>query len=103
MENEKLNNTAAPTEQEALLAAETYINVPTRPSRGTVLTPDDWVWLNPNDRVKVQREKEPVTAGAIDVVALDASIFWIWLDGGRGRVALHMDDNVSVWLEEEQD
>lgn len=67
------------------------------------LTPDNWVWLNPDDRVKVQREREAMATGVIDVVAPDASIFWIWLDGGRGRVALHMDDNVSVWLEEKQD
>ncbi len=71
----------------------------TRPRVGDALTTDEWVWLNPNDRVKVQRGNGPIAAGFIDVVAPDASIFWIWLDDGRGRVALHMGDIVSVWLE----
>jgi hypothetical protein len=59
-----------------------------RPRSGSALTTDDWVWLNPNDRVKLQRENEAIAAVFIDVVAPDASIFWVWLDGGRGRVAL---------------
>jgi hypothetical protein len=38
-------------------------------------------------------------ADVIDVIAPDASIFWVWLDDGRGRVALHRDDDAHVWFE----
>lgn len=65
------------------------------------LSPNEWVLLKPSDRLWVKRENEAGTRGTVDVIALDCSIFWVWLDGGRGRVALHKDDNVSVWFEEE--
>jgi hypothetical protein len=29
--------------------------------------------------------------GAIDVLTGDASVFWVWLDGGRGRIAVYVD------------
>lgn len=66
------------------------------------LSREDWVFLNINDRICVRWENGVVNYGTVDVVAPDASIFWIWLDSGRGRVALHEDDNVSVWFEEER-
>ena len=97
-----LKDEKAPEEQRAVWLADEYSKVGKPPRRGSALTTDDWVWLNPEDRVKVQLDSEVVAAGFVDIVAPDASIFWIWLDGGRGRVALHMDDHVSVWLEEEQ-
>ncbi|MFF1828240.1 hypothetical protein [Paenarthrobacter sp. NPDC058040] len=78
---------------------EIYGNPIARPLRGTALTTDDWIWLNAGDRVRVQRENEIAATGSIDVVSGDASIFWVWLDDGRGRVALHMEAKVSVWLE----
>ncbi|MFF2315287.1 hypothetical protein ACFVTE_03360 [Arthrobacter sp. NPDC058097] len=34
------------------------------------------------------------------MIAEDASIFWVWLDHGRGRIAVHQDDDVKVWFEE---
>ncbi|WP_223937306.1 hypothetical protein [Arthrobacter sp. StoSoilB5] len=102
METERPNKEAAPAEQDAAWPAVTTIDTAARPSSGSALTPDDWVWLSPNDRVRIQRENEAALAGFIDIVAPDASIFWIWLDEGRGRVALHMDDDVGVWLEAEQ-
>jgi hypothetical protein len=71
-----------------------------RRRNGDALTSDDWVWLNPNDRVRIQRRNETAAAGVIDVVAPDASIFWVWLDEGRGRVALHSDDAAAhVWFD----
>jgi hypothetical protein len=66
---------------------------------GRPLMPYDWVCLNSNDRVCVQRENENLVNGTVDVVASDASVFWIWLDNGLGRVAVHEADNVSVWFE----
>jgi hypothetical protein len=102
-DNEKVTVKASPRGTHEVPLGEACSHMGSRPKSRSALSVSDWVWLNENDRVKVQREYEPVTAGVIDVVAHDASIFWVWLDGGRGRVALHMDDNVSVWFEEEQD
>lgn len=101
-DDDKTAEKAVPREEQAVPPGEIYTTMGSRPSSGSALTVNEWVWLNENDRVKVQREYESVTAGVIDVVAPDASVFWVWLDGGRGRVALHMDENVSVWFEEEQ-
>jgi hypothetical protein len=28
----------------------------------------------------------------------DASVIWIWLDGGRGRIALFDEEGTRVWL-----
>ncbi|RAX46863.1 hypothetical protein DQ354_04610 [Arthrobacter sp. AQ5-06] len=74
---------------------------PAKPARGQRFATEDWARLKPGYRVRVQRANEAVTAGRVDVIAPDAFVFWVWLDGGRGRVALHEDDNVAVWLEEE--
>lgn len=63
---------------------------------------EDWVFLNANDRICVRWENHVVNYGTVDVVAPDASVIWLWLDSGRGRVALHEDDSVSVWFEEER-
>lgn len=64
---------------------------------------EDWVWLNDGCRVRVKRENNRVVTGMVDIVAPDASIFWVWLDHGQGRIALHEDDQVTVWIEESQD
>jgi hypothetical protein len=37
----------------------------------------------------------------VDLVAPDASVFWVWLDGGLGRIALHREDDACVWLGED--
>lgn len=39
--------------------------------------------------------------GTVDDMAPDGSIFWIWIDGGGGRTALHKDDDIRVWPAEE--
>ncbi|MET3812400.1 hypothetical protein [Arthrobacter sp. UYEF3] len=88
-------------EQQTFIPIETSVSQPAKAARGGKLAIEDWVLLNPGYRVRVQRENESVTAGFVDVVAPDASVFWVWLDDGRGRVALHEHDNVAVWLEED--
>jgi hypothetical protein len=36
--------------------------------------------------------------GTVGDMVPDGSIFWIWIDGAGGRIALHEEDNVRVWL-----
>lgn len=67
-------------------------------AEGAPLVLDDWATLQPNDRVCVRQDDKSVSHGRVDIVAADAAIFWIWLDGGQGRVALHREDNVGVWF-----
>lgn len=90
------------TDQASALAGDVATNRPAHLAGAPPLKPDDWVWLNPNDRVRIKRENEYVVLGTVDDVSPDASIFWIWLDGGQGRVAIHEDDNTSVWFVEER-
>lgn len=61
----------------------------------------DWAGLTPGDRMYVQRENQLLMRGTVDDMVPDGSIFWIWIDGGGGRIALHKDDDVRVWLAEE--
>lgn len=70
-----------------------------KPQPGEKLGVEDWVWLDPGQRVHVERQYDAASGGVIDVIAHDASIFWVWLDNGRGRVAIHEDDNVRIRLE----
>lgn len=60
----------------------------------------EWTGLRPEDRVRVQLERRTTEAATVDMIADDASVFWVWLDNGRGRVAIHRDDDVKVWFEE---
>ncbi|MFK0002712.1 hypothetical protein [Paenarthrobacter sp. NPDC090522] len=60
----------------------------------------EWAGLMPLDRVRIQLESRAVEFGSVDLIADDASIFWVWLDNGHGRVAVHQHDNVKVWREE---
>lgn len=87
-----------PMKQATLL----YINghlCPDKPQPGKKLGVEEWVWLDPGQRVHVERKYEAASGGIIDVIAHDASIFWVWLDNGRGRVAIHEGDNVCIRLE----
>lgn len=77
-----------------------------RPHDGSVTTPsgpclphDEWASLKKDDRVALRRDTGPVTAGSVDIVALDGSVFWVHLDHGCGRVVIHADDDVFVWRE----
>ncbi|MGF6832507.1 hypothetical protein QF015_000656 [Paenarthrobacter sp. TE4293] len=57
----------------------------------------DWVFLNAGDRVVVQLSDGRVFAGLIDAVAHDASVFWLWMDDGGGRTAVHEEEGCKVW------
>jgi hypothetical protein len=45
----------------------------------------------------VQRNGEFPLVGEIDELTHDASVFWVWLEGGRGRIAVYTDEGTSVW------
>lgn len=48
--------------------------------------------------VLVERDSSPLHGGEVDEITNDASVVWIWLDGGRGRIALFEDEGTRVWL-----
>jgi hypothetical protein len=69
--------------------------------RGRELPWSEWTQLEEGHCVIVQRDGGRVLSGEVDVVGHDASVFWIWLDGGRGRIAVYPDEGTSVWLPED--
>jgi hypothetical protein len=46
----------------------------------------------------VKRDGEGILAEATDVLTEDASVFWVWLGGGRGRIAVYVHE--ETWLPE---
>lgn len=56
----------------------------------------DWSKLSRGDIVRVFRRDGSITAGLIDMLALDRSVLWIIQDGGRGRVMICSADNPRV-------
>lgn len=65
------------------------------------LQPKDWVGLSSGDKVFLRRRNGILIRGTVEDMASDGSIFWVWTDGGGGRVAVHKDDEVTLWLAEE--
>lgn len=57
---------------------------------------DDWVTLNTGDAVVVERRGDIPREGTVDVVSEDASVFWVWLAAGQGRILVSADDSL-VW------
>ncbi|MFJ4041413.1 hypothetical protein ACIPWF_09965 [Paenarthrobacter sp. NPDC089989] len=58
------------------------------------LTYDDWLYLNPGDRVIVLRNGYAPQAATVDDVSDDASYFWLQVDGQQ-RV-LVMEGDVKI-------
>lgn len=78
-------------EQQGLFAPTSY-------NLGEELPCTDWGVLEEGQFVMVQRSGEPILPGQVDVICPDASVFWIWLDRGRGRIAIYADEGTIVWL-----
>ncbi len=74
------------------------LQVPVSDQKGDKLPPNLWDQLQEGHCVLVERAGEALLSGEVDVVAPDASIFWVWLDGGRGRIAVYTDEGTAVWL-----
>lgn len=64
------------------------------------LTADDWIHLNTGDEVVIERAGELPQRGQVDDVNDDASIFWIHLYGGRGRILVHEGHGSVVMFNE---
>ena len=64
------------------------------------LRPYEWTELDVDHRLTVHTGEGRILCGSVDVIADDASIFWLWLDNGGGRVAIHEGDDVKVWRTE---
>lgn len=64
---------------------------------GESLCTDQWTELDKDHRVTVRTDRGRTLCGSVDLVADDASIFWLWLDNGGGRVAVHEGDDAQVW------
>lgn len=56
-----------------------------------------WVLLAMDDRIILRTAEGRTASGQVDLVADDASVFWVWLDGGGGRMAVHKGDECEVW------
>jgi hypothetical protein len=65
----------------------------------SLLSYENWVDLNPGNRVRVQRRGERPENGSVDDIADDASYFWVWLDDGRRRVLILEGDGSIVWIQ----
>jgi hypothetical protein len=77
------------------------VNTPQRQSRGwsmpaPPLPVDQWCNLKARDRVSVTRESGYPATGQIDAMSEDASVFWVTLDHGMGRILVHSSDKVVV-------
>jgi hypothetical protein len=57
---------------------------------------NDWVYLNPGDEVVVQRVGRSPYQGWVDDINDDASVFWVWLNDGRGRILVHAGDDSII-------
>lgn len=66
-------------------------------NKGEALGPDQWTELDTDHRVTIRTPQGHIVCGSVDVIADDASIFWVWLDNGGGRVAIHEGDDAKVW------
>lgn len=71
---------------------------PLRYDKGAELPSREWDQLEEGHQVLVQRDGLELLAGEVDAVTHDASVFWVWLDGGRGRIAVYVDEDTRVWL-----
>lgn len=71
---------------------------PVRWDKGTELPPWQWSQLEEGHRVLVQREGGAVLSGIVDTHTADGSVFWAWLDRGRGRIAVYANEGTHVWL-----
>ncbi|PTT68773.1 hypothetical protein [Arthrobacter sp. HMWF013] len=67
-------------------------------AKGSKLPAREWGQLEEGHYVMVQREGEPILTGEVDARTKDGSVFWVWLDGGRGRIAVYADEGTRVWL-----
>ncbi|MFS2087734.1 hypothetical protein [Paenarthrobacter nicotinovorans] len=62
------------------------------------LQSNHWALLEEGVYVLVERDNGPVLGGEVDELTRDASVVWIWLDGGRGRIALFRDEGTRIWM-----
>lgn len=68
------------------------------PARLSPLEPvPNWCRLSRSDEVTVCRGRRRVTAGRVDMVALDGSVFWIIQEDGKGRAMVHQKDGLAVF------
>lgn len=83
-----------------IMTPPTMPGLPTRLryAKGAELPSREWDQLEEGHRVIVQRDGLKPFAGEVDAVTHDASVFWVWLDGGRGRIAVYVDEGTRVWL-----
>ncbi|GAT88408.1 hypothetical protein J2T10_002737 [Paenarthrobacter nicotinovorans] len=66
--------------------------------KGEKLAATKWGILESGNTVLVQREGEPLLPGEVDLVHLDACVFWVWLKEGRGRIVIYPYEGTYVWL-----
>lgn len=73
---------------------------PAEYEQGKLIPCAEWEQIEEGDVVVVQRDGGALLEGEVDTRTQDASVFWVWLDEGRGRIAVYADDDTRVWLPE---
>lgn len=56
-----------------------------------------WKYLWRQEFVELRRGTAVVGRGYIDEATNDASIIWIYLANGLGRIMLHQHDGIDIW------
>lgn len=54
----------------------------------------DWVHLNPGDRIIIEWEGFPPQPGTVDEISNDSTYFWVWLDGQSRTLIFDPDDQI---------
>lgn len=57
----------------------------------------NWDSLWTREFIELRRGLNIVGTGWVDSFTPDASIVWIQLDNGLGRILLHRDDGIDIW------
>lgn len=65
---------------------------------GAELSPSQWRRLEEGQYVLVRRQGEALRGGEVDVLNYHATIFWVQLDDGQGRIAIYDDEDIRVCL-----
>lgn len=56
-----------------------------------------WKYLWPHEFIELRRGNIVLGTGYVDETTDDASIIWIHLANGRGRILIHHNDGIDIW------
>lgn len=65
--------------------------------RSDPLLMKQWTHLWRDEFVEISRKGRETSAGWVDDISRDGTTIWINLTAGRGRIMIHVDDEVDIW------